>query len=224
MLRLCLLVTLLAKYCQGVCQFQNPFYFIDRPSVVTVVDSSGQMVADRVRVTWGRVQNFKCVDYYQIEYWNEEEPDESFAISEKINRHRDSHDITIKPCRNYLFKVIASEDWRGVRQDYRVGSDTVKFRVDYAPKFIRPPVITERAIRIRTYDRDRRESDCEEEGDREKRQVDFEPYIPFKKRMKSTTTTEPPSTTTPPPYNVLYVLTTSHLNTPLYSFSGSNGD
>ena len=30
-----------------VCQFQNPFYFIDRPSVVTVVDSSGQMVADR---------------------------------------------------------------------------------------------------------------------------------------------------------------------------------
>ena len=87
-------------------------------------------------------------------------------------------------------QVIASEDWRGVRQDYRVGSDTVKFRVDYAPKFIRPPVITERAIRIRTYDRD-------------KRQVDFEPYVPFKKRMKSTTTTAPPPTTTPPPYNVL---------------------
>ena len=50
-----------------VCQFQNPFYFVEvmmeimimimmmimiiyfveRPSVVTVVDSSGQMVADR---------------------------------------------------------------------------------------------------------------------------------------------------------------------------------
>ena len=90
----------------------------------------------------------------------------------------------------HCWQVIASEDWRGVRQDYRVGSDTVKFRVDYAPKFIRPPVITERAIRIRTYDRD-------------KRQVDFEPYVPFKKRMKSTTTTEPPPTTTPAPYNVL---------------------
>ena len=100
-----LLQLLLADYSEAVCQFQNPFYFLDRPSVVTVVDSSGQMVADRVRVTWGRVQNFKCVDYYQIESWNEEEPDESFAISEKINRHRSSHDITIKPCRNYLFKV-----------------------------------------------------------------------------------------------------------------------
>ena len=36
--------------------------------------------------------------------------------------------ITIKILRNYLFKIIASEDWRGVRQDYSVGSDTVKFR------------------------------------------------------------------------------------------------
>ena len=111
MLTLSLLLVLLADYSEAVCQFQNPFYFIDRPSVVTVVDSSGQMVADRVRVTWDRVQNFKCVDYYQIEYWNEEEPDESFAISEKINRHRSSHDITIKPCRNYLFKVWRL-DWR----------------------------------------------------------------------------------------------------------------
>ena len=84
--------------------------------MVTVVDSSGQMVADRVRVTWGRVQNFKCVDYYQIEYWNEEEPEESFAISEKINRHRDSHDITIKPCRNYLFKVELSQPATSVRR------------------------------------------------------------------------------------------------------------
>ena len=103
---LALLLVSLAQHSEAVCQFQNPFYFIDRPSVVTVVDSSGQMVADRVRVTWDRVQNFKCVDYYQIEYWNEEEPTESFAISEKINRHRSSHDITIKPCRNYLFKVL----------------------------------------------------------------------------------------------------------------------
>ena len=34
--------------CKSVCQFQNPFYFVERPSVVTVVDSSGQMVADRL--------------------------------------------------------------------------------------------------------------------------------------------------------------------------------
>ena len=29
------------------CPFQNPFFFVDRPSVVTVVDSDGEMVADR---------------------------------------------------------------------------------------------------------------------------------------------------------------------------------
>ena len=55
---------------------------------------------DRVRVSWGRVQNFKCVDYFQIEYWNEEDPEGSFDKSEIINRHRTSHDITIAPCRS----------------------------------------------------------------------------------------------------------------------------
>ena len=159
-----------------------------------------------MRVTWGRVQNFKCVDYFQIESWTEEDPEASFAVSEKINRHRTSHDITIKPCRNYLFKIIASEDWRGVRQDYRVASDSIKFRVDYAPKFIRAPVVTEREIRNRgPPDRGRRYSGDDESdtSEREKRQIDYEPYVPFKKRMKSTTTTEPPTTTTPAPYNVL---------------------
>ena len=89
-------------------------------------------------------RKFVASSNFQIEYWTEEDPDNSFAVSDRINRHRTSHDITIKPCRcdilnilrmitvkifrNYLFKIIASEDWRGVRQDYSVGSDTVKFR------------------------------------------------------------------------------------------------
>ena len=64
-------------------------------------------------------------------------------------------------------------------------------------------MVTERAIRIRGEpDRGRREVE-EEAEDRERRQAEFEPYVPFKKRMKSTTTTEPPTTTTPAPYNVL---------------------
>ena len=29
----------------------------------------GILVPDRVRVSWGRVENFKCVDYFQIEYY-----------------------------------------------------------------------------------------------------------------------------------------------------------
>lgn len=64
--------------------------------------------------------------------------------------------------------------------------------------------MTERAIRIRGEpDRGRRGAGDDQSGDRERRQVEFEPYVPFKKRMKSTTTTEPPTTTTPAPYNVL---------------------
>ena len=75
-------------------------------------------------------------------------------------------------------------------------------------------MVTERAIRIRGEpDRGRRGAGndqseggiqpLDQSGDRERRQVEFEPYVPFKKRMKSTTTTEPPTTTTPAPYNVL---------------------
>ena len=66
-------------------------------------------------------------------------------------------------------------------------------------------MVTERAIRIRGEpDRGRRGAGEDDQGQgRERRQVEFEPYVPFKKRMKSTTTTEPPTTTTPAPYNVL---------------------
>ena len=59
-----------------------------------------------MRVSWGRVLNFKCVDYFQIEYWNEEDPDGSFAVSEVINRHRTSHDITIAPCRSEKYLIL----------------------------------------------------------------------------------------------------------------------
>ena len=85
--------------------------------------------------------------------------------------------------------------------------NTCLCRADNLRHLYRPPVVTERQIRNRgDPDRGRRESgdyDDEDDVDREKRQVEFEPYVPFKKRMKSTTTTEPPTTTTPAPYNVL---------------------
>jgi len=133
----------------GGCPFQNPFFFVDRPSVLTVVDSDGEMVADRVRVSWGQVENFKCVDYFQIEYYQQEDPEGTAKLTGKINRHRKSHDIDIKPCSDYLFKVIASEDWKGMREDFRMASDTISFRVDYTPKFKRPPIVKERRIRVK---------------------------------------------------------------------------
>ena len=57
---LLLVTTLLSllELAHCVCQFQTPFYFVERPSVVTVVDSSGQMVADR------STPNIFCVTKY----------------------------------------------------------------------------------------------------------------------------------------------------------------
>ena len=34
--------------------------------VVSVFDENGEMVPNKVRVTWGRMENFKCVDYFQV--------------------------------------------------------------------------------------------------------------------------------------------------------------
>jgi len=131
------------------CPFQNPFFFVDRPSALTVVDSSGSMVADRVRVSWGDMENFKCVDYFQIEYYEKSDLEATPKLTGKINRHRKSYDIDIKPCSEYQFKVIASEDWKGVRQDFKQSSETIVFKVNYTPKFIRPPIVKERRVTTR---------------------------------------------------------------------------
>jgi len=147
-LRQFLCLSLVVHSALAGCPFQNPFWFLDRPSVVTVVDSMGEMVADRVRVSWGRLENFKCVDYFVIEYYEQDDRAGSFQTSERINRHRRSHDIDIKPCKDYLFKVVASEDWQGTRPDYKMGSDTISFRVDYTPKFMKPPTVKERRMRV----------------------------------------------------------------------------
>jgi len=156
MLLLTMVTVSLLHQTKAGCPFQNPFYFVDRPSVVTVVDSEGLMVADRVRVSWGRLENFKCVDYFQIEYYVKDDMANTVKLSDRINRHRRSHDIDIKPCTDYLFKVIASEDWNGMREDFKMASDTISFRVDYAPRFKRPPRVIERKIRLPRPTRPRR--------------------------------------------------------------------
>lgn len=132
---------------QAGCPFQNPFWFLDRPNVVTVTDSEGKLVPDRVRVSWGRLENFKCVDYFQIEYYEKSNMAATVKLSGKINRHRRSHDIDILPCTEYMFKVIASEDWKGMREDFRMASDIISFKVDYTPKFVTAPLVRERRLR-----------------------------------------------------------------------------
>jgi hypothetical protein len=34
--------------------------------VVNVFDEEGEMLPNKVRVMWGRMENFKCVDYFQV--------------------------------------------------------------------------------------------------------------------------------------------------------------
>ena len=61
--------------------------------MVTVVDSQGKMVPDRVRVSWGRLENFKCVDYFQVEYFQRKNPAGTVQMTPRINRHRRSVEI-----------------------------------------------------------------------------------------------------------------------------------
>ena len=92
------------------------------------------MAADRVRVTWGKVDNFKCVDFFQIEYYEDHDPVNTVQMSGKINKNRKSLDINIKPCSDYRFKVIASEDWKGMREDFKTASEIMEFKLEFTPK------------------------------------------------------------------------------------------
>ena len=77
----------------------------DSPAVLPVVDKTGRPLSDRVRVTWGQMENQKCVDFFQIEYYQQQDPANTVRLSEKINKNRKSHDVEIQPCSDYKFKV-----------------------------------------------------------------------------------------------------------------------
>lgn len=69
------------------------------------------------------------------------------ALTPNINRHRRSVEIEVMPCTDYYFKVIASEDWKGLREDFKVFSEVVPFINQYTPKFLNPPLVKERGRR-----------------------------------------------------------------------------
>ena len=71
-------------------------------------------------------------------------PENTVQMTPRINRHRRSVEIEVIPCTDYFFKVIASEDWKGLREDFKVFSEVVKFKVAYTPKFLTPPMVKER--------------------------------------------------------------------------------
>jgi hypothetical protein len=144
LLRSLLLLIYLVKCSLAGCPFQNPFWFYDKPVVVNKFDENGEIVANTIRLMWGRMENFKCVDYFQVEYFQRLNPEETVAMTQRVNRHRRSVEIEVVPCTIYFFKVIASEDWKGMREDFKVFSEVVRFRVDYTPKFVTQPMVKER--------------------------------------------------------------------------------
>ncbi|XP_040577792.1 uncharacterized protein [Lepeophtheirus salmonis] len=128
----------------GGCPFQNPFWFVEKPTVVTVYDENGEMIPNKARVMWGRMENFRCVDYFQVEYFQKQDPQGTVRLTPKINRHRRSFEIDVIPCTDYYFKVIASEDWKGMREDFKMNSEVVYFKLAYTPRFINRPTVKEK--------------------------------------------------------------------------------
>ena len=66
----------------------------------------------RVRISWGRVKNFKCVDYFQVEYYEHGEGEVEHGprrLSDRINRHQTFLELEIKPCTDYTFRVCNEE-------------------------------------------------------------------------------------------------------------------
>ena len=134
-------------YSSARCPFQNPVWFIDRPTADHVYDEDGNMVANKIRVIWRRLQNFKCIDYFQIEYFRKTDLPTDLQVldvSDRIDRSRRYFDIEVIPCTEYYFKVVAAEDWNGIRDDFKVYSDTVRFTVKYTPRFKLPPRFKEK--------------------------------------------------------------------------------
>ncbi len=101
-----LLVLLLAAVgpANGGCPFQNPFWFVEKPIVVPVRDAAGEMVPNRIRLMWGRMENFKCVDYFQVEYFQRRNPMGTVQMTPRINRHKRSVEIEVDTSYGALIK------------------------------------------------------------------------------------------------------------------------
>ena len=48
---------------------------------------------NKIKLMWGRMENFKCVDYFQVEYFQRKNPAGTVQMTPRINRHRRSVEI-----------------------------------------------------------------------------------------------------------------------------------
>ena len=154
-LKLFLLVTLLIPSVKPICYDQSPFYFLGAPVVENLLDEEGRIRSNKVRVKWGALHNFKCVDYFLIEYYNKGDPEQKI-VTPRIERFKRIYDIDVDPCTEYAVKVIASEDYQGKREDFKAISGEVYHKVDYTPRFISKPKVQELKIRDNSKGRGKR--------------------------------------------------------------------
>ena len=86
--------------------------------------------------------------------------------------------LQVMPCVDYFIKVIASEDWKGLREDFKMDSEVVWYKLHYTPKFIKPVRVKERQkgkcpVRTRAEEREakRREMQAAKRRQKEKRRL-----------------------------------------------------
>ena len=52
--------------------------------------------------------NFKCVDYFQVQWYDPYNVADTFMTTGKIGRHTRDFVIDVKPCKDYAFRVNES--------------------------------------------------------------------------------------------------------------------
>jgi len=112
MVTVLLFLSFMFGVCWSACNFQEPFYFTSKPQINAILDRRGRPIADKVRLSWGPMLNFKCVDYFQVQWYDPYNKEATFMMTGQIDRHSRDFDIDVKPCKDYTFRVIASEDWK----------------------------------------------------------------------------------------------------------------
>ena len=51
------------------------------------------------------MENFKCVDYFQVQWYDPYHVEDTFMQTDMIARHTRDYDIDVKPCKDYTFRV-----------------------------------------------------------------------------------------------------------------------
>jgi len=126
------------------CPFQTPFWFLDPPALMPVLDEFGNTIADKVWVEFGRIMNHKCVDYFRVVYTKSDKSGVTQVTSDRIDRNAYGTQITVVPCTLYTFRVVGYEEFHGTGRRFKMKSKEVNFTLDYTPKFIKKPTVMEK--------------------------------------------------------------------------------